>query len=42
MTKRKILEWMGYGALIVSVIWFVTGLLMDYFSHIGVDMPLLP
>jgi hypothetical protein len=38
--KRKILMWLGYGALIAFALWFVTGLVSDYFSHIGVDTPL--
>jgi hypothetical protein len=41
MNKSKILMWLGYGALISFAIWFVTGLVLDYFSHIGVDIPLL-
>jgi hypothetical protein len=40
--KRKTLEWSGYGALIAFAIWFVTDLVLDYFSHIGADSPLLP
>jgi hypothetical protein len=40
--KRKTLVRSGYGALIAFVIWFVTSLLMDYFSHIGEDEPLFP
>lgn len=40
--KRKTLEWLGYGALIAFAIWFVRGLVLDYFSHIGVDAPLFP
>ena len=39
--KRKTLVWSTYGALIAFVIWFVTGLVLDYFSHIGADTPLL-
>jgi hypothetical protein len=42
MNKGKILEWLGYGALIAFAIWFVTGLVLDYFSHIGVNIPLSP
>jgi hypothetical protein len=41
LKKRKILTWFGYGALIAFVIWFVTGLVVDYISHVGVDIPLL-
>jgi hypothetical protein len=37
LKKRKILTWLGYGALIAFVIWFVTGLDLDYFSHVGID-----
>jgi len=40
--KSKVLMWLGYGALIAFVIWFVTGLDLDYFSHVGVDTPLEP
>jgi hypothetical protein len=40
--KRKTLVWSGYGALISFVIWFVTSLVLDYFSHIGADTPLEP
>lgn len=42
MNKRKLLELLGYGGLIAFVIWFVTGLVQDYVSHIGEDIPLLP
>jgi hypothetical protein len=42
--KEKILNKrrLGYVALIIFVIWFVTGLVMDSYSHIGVDMPISP
>jgi len=40
--KGKIQVSLGYVALIIFAIWFVTGLVMDYFSHIGVDIPLSP
>jgi cytochrome b subunit of formate dehydrogenase len=40
--KGKILIWLGYVALIIFVIWFVTGIVMDYYSHIGVDVPISP
>lgn len=40
--KRKIPVSMGYVALIIFAIWFVTGLIMDYYSHIGVDLPISP
>ena len=40
--KRKILEWSAHGALIVFAIWFVTGLVLDYVSHIGAGTPLAP
>jgi hypothetical protein len=40
--NRKTLVWSGYGALIAFVIWFVTGLVMDYYSHIGADIPISP
>jgi hypothetical protein len=33
---------LAYSALIAFAIWFVTGLVLDYFSHIGEDIPLLP
>jgi hypothetical protein len=42
LKKRKILTWLGYGALIAFVIWFVTGLDLDYFSHVGIDTPISP
>jgi hypothetical protein len=42
LKKRKILNWLGYGALIAFVIWFVTGLDLDYFSHVGIDTPISP
>jgi hypothetical protein len=42
MNKRKLLELLGYGGLIIFAIWFVTGVVLDYFSHIGFDAPLLP
>ena len=42
LKKRKILTWLGYGALIAFVIWFVTGLDLDYFSHVGMDTPISP
>jgi len=40
--KRKTLEWSAHGALIGFAIWFVTGLVLDYISHIGADTPLAP
>jgi len=40
--KRKILAGVSYGALIAFAIWFVTGFVMDYYSHIGVDIPISP
>jgi len=40
--KRKTLEWSAYGALIGFTIWFVTGLVLDYVSHIGAGTPLAP
>ena len=42
LKKRKTLVWLGYVALIIFAIWFVTGLDMDYFSHIGQDLPISP
>ena len=42
LKKRKILTWLGYGALIAFVIWFVTGLDLDYFSHVDIDTPISP
>jgi|GEM_PF-971182 hypothetical protein len=42
LKKRKILTWLCYGALIAFVIWFVTGLDLDYFSHVGIDTPISP
>jgi len=45
MNKRKILVWFAFGALIAFAIWFVTGLVLDYFyyfSHIAKDIPLSP
>jgi hypothetical protein len=38
--KRKIPVSLGYIALII--LWFVTGLVMDYYSHIGADIPISP
>jgi hypothetical protein len=40
--KGKIVICLGYVALIIFVIWFVKGLVMDYYSHIGVDVPISP
>ena len=40
--KGKFVIWLGYIALIIFVIWFVTGLVMDHYSHIGVDVPISP
>ena len=40
--KRKIPVSLGHVALIIFAIWFVTSLVMDYYSHIGVDMPISP
>ena len=40
--KRKISVSLGQVALIIFAIWFVTSLVMDYYSHIGVDMPISP
>jgi hypothetical protein len=42
LNERKTLVWSTYGALIAFAIWFVTGLVIDYYSHIGADTPLLP
>jgi len=42
LNKRKILVRLGYGALVAFAIWFVTGLVLDYYTHIGVDTPLFP
>jgi len=42
LNKSKILQWLGFGALIAFAIWFVTDLVLDYFSHIGVEEPLFP
>jgi hypothetical protein len=42
MNKRKVLMSLGYGALVAFAIWFVTDLVMDYYSHIGVDIPISP
>ncbi|HXW12232.1 MAG TPA: hypothetical protein VD694_05675 [Nitrososphaeraceae archaeon] len=39
---RKIPVSLGYIALIIFAIWFVTGLVMDYYSHIGADIPISP
>jgi hypothetical protein len=41
-SKGKIQISLGYVSLIIFAIWFVTGLVMDYFSHVGVDIPLSP
>jgi nitrate/nitrite transporter NarK len=35
--KRKILVWSFYGPVITFAIWFVTSLILDYFSHIGAE-----
>jgi hypothetical protein len=40
--KGKIVIWLGYVALIIFVIWFVKGHVMDYYSHLGVDVPISP
>ena len=40
--KRKIPVSLGYIALIIIALWFVTGLVMDYYSHIGADIPISP
>jgi preprotein translocase subunit SecG len=40
--KRKITIALGYVALIIFAIWFVTSLVMDYYSHIGADIPISP
>ena len=42
LKKRKTLVWLGYVALIIFAIWFLTGLDVDYFSHIGEDLPISP
>ena len=42
LKKRKTLVWLGYVALIIFTIWFITGLDMDYFSHLGEDLPISP
>jgi hypothetical protein len=42
LNKKKIFFWSADGALIVFVIWFVTSLALDYFSHIDTDEPLFP
>jgi hypothetical protein len=36
--KRKILVWSFYGPVITFAIWFVTSLILDYFSHIGAEV----
>jgi len=33
---------LGYIALIIFALWFVTGLVMDYYSHMGADIPISP
>jgi hypothetical protein len=38
--KRKI--FVGYGVLIAVTMWLITDMVLDYFSHIGVDEPLFP
>ena len=40
--KRKTPVSLGYVALIIFAIWFVTGLVMDYYSHIGTNIPISP
>lgn len=40
--KRIIPVSLGYVALIIFAIWFVTELVMDYYSHIGADIPISP
>ena len=42
LNKRKIPVSLGYVALIIFAIWFVTGLVMDSYSHIGADIPISP
>jgi len=41
-SKRKIPVSLGYIALIIIALWFVTGLVMDYYSHIGADIRISP
>ena len=38
--KRKI--FVGHGVLIAVTIWLITDMVLDHFSHIGVDEPLFP
>jgi hypothetical protein len=40
MSKRKILVWMGY--VIAFAMWFIIEIVLDYFSHMGEDIPLEP
>jgi|GEM_PF-4963605 len=40
--KGRTLSCLGYIGLIIFAIWFLTGLYIDYFSHIGVNPPLEP
>ena len=40
--KRIIPVSLGYVALIIFAIWFVTGLVMDSYSHIGAEIPISP
>jgi hypothetical protein len=40
--KRKILIWLGYAGLIAVTMWLIRDMVLDYFSHIGVDEPLFP
>ena len=39
--KTKAPIWLFYGALIGFTIWFVSGLILDYFSHIGIRNTML-
>ena len=40
--KRKIPVSLRYVALIIFAILFVTGPVIDYYSHIGADIPISP
>jgi hypothetical protein len=39
---RKIMIWLGCGGLIAVTLGLIPEMVLDYFSHIGVDQPLFP
>jgi hypothetical protein len=40
--KIKIFVRSAYGGLIAVTMWLITDMILDYFSHIGVNEPLFP